>query len=60
MAIGLFFLMILSSSLFLALGKGGRINPDLAAWLPVAIFGGIGIFMIWMRTTNREAPNILS
>lgn len=60
MAIGLFFLMILSSSLFLALGKGGRINPDLAAWLPVAIFGGIGIFMIWMRTTNREVSNILS
>jgi len=60
MAIGLFFLLILSSSVFLALGKGDRIDPELAAWLPVALSGGIGLFMIWMRTTNREVPNILS
>lgn len=60
MAIGLFFLMVFSSSIFLALGKGHRLDPDVAAWAPVAIFGGIGILMIWMRTTNREIPNILS
>jgi lipopolysaccharide export LptBFGC system permease protein LptF len=60
MAIGLFFLLILSNSVFLALGKGGRIDPALAAWLPVLIFGGIGLVMLWMRTTNREVPNILS
>ena len=60
MAIGLFFLLILSSSLFLALGKGDRIGPVLAAWGPVVFFGGIGVLMLWMRTTNREVPNILS
>lgn len=60
MAIGLFFFLILGSSLFLALGKGDRVGPEIAAWAPVAIFGGIGIFMMWMRTTNREIPNILS
>jgi lipopolysaccharide export LptBFGC system permease protein LptF len=60
MAIGLFFLLILGSSLFLALGKGDRINAVLAAWGPVVFFGGTGAFMIWMRTTNREVPNILS
>jgi len=60
MAIGLFFLLILGSSLFLALGKGYRIDASLAAWGPVVFFGGIGILMIWMRTTNREVPNILS
>lgn len=60
MAIGLFFLLILGSSLFLALGKGDRINADLAAWAPVVFFGCIGVFMMWMRTTNREIPNILS
>ena len=60
MAIGLFFLMVLSSSVFLALGKGHRIDPQVAAWAPVAIFGGIGILMMWMRSTNREVPNILS
>ena len=60
MAIGLFFLLILGSSLFLALGKGYRIDATLAAWGPIVFFGGIGVFMIWMRTTNREVPNILS
>ncbi|MEY3481199.1 MAG: Lipopolysaccharide export system permease protein LptG [Verrucomicrobiota bacterium] len=60
MAIGLFFLLILGSSLFLALGKGYRIDATLAAWAPVVFFGGIGMLMIWMRTTNREVPNILS
>jgi lipopolysaccharide export LptBFGC system permease protein LptF len=60
MAIGLFFLLILGSSLFLALGKGDRISAVLAAWGPVVFFGSVGAFMIWMRTTNREVPNILS
>jgi len=60
MAIGLFFLLILGSSLFLALGKGDRIGAVLAAWGPVVFFGGIGAVMVWMRTTNREVPNILS
>lgn len=60
MAIGLFFLLILGSSLFLALGKGYRIDALLAAWGPVVFFGGIGLLMIWMRSTNREVPNILS
>lgn len=60
MAIGLFFLMAFTSSIFLALGKGHRLDPTLSAWAPVIIFGGIGIFMMWMRTTNREIPNILS
>ncbi len=60
MAIGLFFLLILTSSLFLALGKGGRIGPEMAAWTPIVLFSGIGLVMLWMRTTNREVPNILS
>lgn len=60
MAIGLFFFMVLGSSVFLALGKGHRIDPMLAAWTPVVIFGGVGVLMMWMRTTNREVPNILS
>lgn len=60
MAIGLFFFMVLGSSVFLAFGKGDRIGPEFAAWAPVVIFGGVGILMMWMRTTNREVPNILS
>jgi LPS export ABC transporter permease LptG len=59
MAIGLFFLLILGSSLFLALGKGYRINADLAAWAPVAFFAAIGGILVWMRSTNRELPSLL-
>lgn len=60
MAIGLFFLLVLSSSVFLALGKGDRVDAVVAAWGPVVVFGGIGLVMLWMRSTNREIPNILS
>ena len=59
-AILLFFFLVLSSSIFLALGKGYRIDPVLAAWGPVVLFGGIGLLMLWMRSTNREVPGILS
>ncbi len=60
MAIGLFFLLVLASSVFLALGKGSRVDPLIAAWGPVVVFGSIGLLMLWMRSTNREVPNILS
>jgi lipopolysaccharide export LptBFGC system permease protein LptF len=59
-AILLFFLLVLASSVFLALGKGARIDPILAAWGPLVLFGAIGLLMLWMRSTNREVPNILS
>jgi lipopolysaccharide export LptBFGC system permease protein LptF len=59
-AILLFFLLVLASSVFLALGKGARIDPVLAAWGPLVLFGAIGLLMLWMRSTNREVPNILS
>ena len=60
LAILFFFLLVLTSSVFLALGKGHRIDPVLAAWGPVVLFGAIGLVMLWMRSTNREVPNILS
>ena len=60
LAIVLFFLLVLTSSVFLALGKGNRIDPGLAAWGPVVLFGAIGLLMLWMRSTNREVSNLLS
>ncbi len=60
LAILLFFFLVLGSSVSLALGTGNRISPELAAWTPVVLFGAIGLFMVWMRTTNREVPNLLS
>lgn len=58
MAIALFFLLVFSSSLFLALGKGGRIPPFLAAWTPILIFFGIGCALVWFRSTGRELPKL--
>ena len=49
---GLFFL----GYLFLALGKGDRVSPVVAAWFPNCLFAGVGLFLLWMRSTNRDFP----
>ncbi len=58
LAIGLFFLMVFTSSLALALGKGGRLPPVVAAWGPIVIFFGIGLVLLWYRSTNRDLPKL--
>lgn len=55
-SIFIFFGLILFRSLFLALGKGGRIEPFTAAWLPNVIFFVVGLFLLYIRTTGRELP----
>jgi LPS export ABC transporter permease LptG len=54
MAIGLFFALVFTSSLFIALGKGARVSPFVAAWLPIIVFFGIGVLLLWFRSTNRD------
>jgi LPS export ABC transporter permease LptG len=56
LAIGLFVLAFLSSYLFIALGKGSRISPFTAAWAPIAFFFGVGLILLWYRSTNRDLP----
>ncbi len=51
---GLFFL----GYLFLALGKGDRVPPAVAAWFPNALFAALGLFLLWMRSTNRDFPTL--
>lgn len=46
--------MMFLSFLFLALGKGGRIGPEISAWLPVGAFLLVGVWLVFLRTTNRE------
>lgn len=55
-AISLFFSLVFLSSLFIALGKGGRIMPSVAAWGPLIVFFGIGLLLLWFRSTNRDMP----
>jgi len=58
MAIGLFFSLVFASSLFIALGKGSRVPPFVAAWGPLLIFFAIGLFLLWFRSTNRDLPKL--
>lgn len=57
-AIGLFFSLVFTSSLFIALGKGGRLSPFVAAWGPLIVFMAIGLFLLWLRSTNRELSRV--
>jgi len=58
MAIGLFFSLVFVSSLFIALGKGARIPPAVAAWGPLIVFFLIGLVLLWYRSSNRDLPKI--
>ena len=57
-AIGLFFALFCTSYLFVALGKGSRISPAMAAWAPQVVFFAIGLFLLWFRSTNRDLPKL--
>jgi len=57
-ALLLFVALLLSRYLFIAFGKGGRLPPMLASWLPDIAGACIGIFLIWLRSTSRELPRL--
>ncbi|HEY5037068.1 MAG TPA: LptF/LptG family permease, partial [Chthoniobacterales bacterium] len=56
-AIGLVFSMNFLTHLFLALGEGDRVPAIVAAWTPNLIFFLIGLYLLRLRATNREAPS---
>ncbi|MFV0415782.1 MAG: LptF/LptG family permease [Chthoniobacterales bacterium] len=58
LAVALFFSLVFISSLFIALGKGDRISPVFAAWSPIVFFFFVGVYLLWMRSTNRDLPKI--
>jgi lipopolysaccharide export system permease protein len=43
--------------LFLALGEGDRVPAWIAAWTPNILFAGIGLYLLYLRGSNREAPS---
>lgn len=43
---------------FLALGEGYRIPAWIAAWTPNALFAVLGLYLLYLRSTNREAPRL--
>ena len=55
-AMVLVFAMNFLTHLFLALGEGDRISPLVAAWTPNLVFAVIGVYLLYLRATNREVP----
>ena len=56
-ALTLFFAMIMARGLFMALGKGLRVDPFLAPWIPNIVLGLLGLILLWFRSTNRDLPS---
>jgi len=57
-SIFIFFGMIFATNLFLALGKGMRVSPLTAAWTPNAVIGAIGLFLLYLRSGNRDVGSL--
>ena len=57
-AIFLYAGLLLSTYLFLALGKGWRMNAITSAWAPNAFFFAIGLALLYLRSTNRDLPSL--
>ena len=43
--------------LFLALGEGDRVPGWIAAWTPNILFAAIGLYLLYLRASNREPPS---
>src|SRR5436853_3826738 len=55
-AVFLVFSMNFLVHLFLALGEGDRVPAWIAAWAPNLLFASIGLYLLYLRASNREAP----
>ena len=56
-AVLLVFSMNFLVHLFLALGEGDRVPGWIAAWTPNILFTAIGLYLLYLRASNREAPS---
>jgi lipopolysaccharide export system permease protein len=52
----LFIALFAAGNICMALGAGARIHPIAAAWTPVVTFFVVGVFLIFLRSTNRPIP----
>ena len=57
-AIALVFSMNFLTHLFLALGEGNRIPAWAAAWTPNILFASVGLLLLYLRSTNRDAKSL--
>ena len=57
-ALLIFVALIPARYLLMALGKGDRLPPFLAPWLPHIVGLGIGLVLLWFRSTSRDATSL--
>ena len=57
-AILLFFALVFLSHLFLVLGQSQIVPPFFAAWTTNLILMAIGVYLIYMRSTNKDLPKL--
>jgi lipopolysaccharide export LptBFGC system permease protein LptF len=56
-ALTIFFGMIMAHGFFMAMGKGLRVDPNFAPWVPNIALGLLGLVLLWFRSTNRDLPS---
>jgi lipopolysaccharide export LptBFGC system permease protein LptF len=54
----LFFVLLTGRSLFLALGRANRLDPEIAAWGPLGALFLTGLFLLWLRSSNRDFASL--
>ncbi len=59
-SIFIFFVFLFLMFFFLAMGKGNHLSPLVAGWTPNVALIVIGLYLIWLRSTNREAFKFFS
>jgi LPS export ABC transporter permease LptG len=59
-AIFIFFALLMSRYLFLALGKGARLPPEIAPWVPDIAAAIVGLVLLYLRSTNRDLASLWS
>lgn len=57
-AIFLFAANLFGGFLLVALGEGGILSPLTAAWGSNLIFAATGLYLLYLRNTNREVPDL--
>lgn len=55
-SIFIFFGMIFVNDVFINMGKGGHLPPEVAPWIPNAIFALVGGLMLYLKSKNKELP----
>ena len=54
----IFFGLLFMNNLFLNMGKGARMSPVLAVWMPHLILGTMGAVFFYLKSQNKELPKL--